>query len=78
MSRPQTRAEILGVQPGRLSAKTLRKTAKIRALMAEIDFLWLDIDEAMEWACEKLTADIATFEGEVAECLAQLREPVAE
>lgn len=74
----QTRAEFLGIQPGRLSAKTLRKTAKIRALMAEIDADWLDIDGAMEWACEKLTADIATFEAEIAECISQLREPVAE
>jgi hypothetical protein len=70
-----TRAQYLGIQPGRLSAKTRRKTDKIRALLTEIAVDWGEADSAVCFDCDELRDQVDALDATVAEGIALLREP---
>ena len=68
MSASQTRAQWLGIMPGRLSARTARRMTKIRALLTEIAVDWNEADSAVAFECDVLkdkmdALDIAIEEG---------------
>jgi hypothetical protein len=73
MNRPQTRAQWLGVQPGRLAARTKRRVAKIRAVLIDIAADWNEAHPAIGDECDAM---IDQFEALVAEGIERLREPL--
>jgi hypothetical protein len=76
MSRPQTRAEWLGIQPGRLTAKTRRKLDRIMLLLEEISADWSEADSAVDFDCSMLRDEVEKFRtGTLAEATELLREP---
>jgi hypothetical protein len=76
MAKPQTRAQVLGVKPGALQAKTLRKVDRVEKLLREISAPWEDVDSAIEMAVDDLlSGPLAELRKTIADSIEILREP---
>lgn len=76
MAKAPSKAQVLGVKPGALSAKSLRKVDRVIVLLREISASWQDIDSYIEMAVDDMIdGPLAEFRSSIATSVEMLREP---
>jgi hypothetical protein len=75
VGKPVSRGQHLGVQPGALSARSMRLVERAKAAMTELSIAWDEKDQAVSFDAEQMIEELDKLKATIAEGVSYLREP---